>query len=530
MPRRTIRSSHVIRTAVPAVLIILLSARLASAQPAAPLPAGESELNTSIELDMDLALRFALDQSWRIERMKLDLRRDQFNLQASRAGLKSNASMNFTLPNYDQSIKEIIDPDTGNLRLLSTQGARYNMGVSIRQPLPTNGIISLNGELRRTQDRLFSHTPGLKTYNSKVFFRFEQPILQPNTIQLAIRRAELQLEETEMRFLNGQMDIINDVSSRFFRLYERTYQEILAGEEVERLQLAYDIGRRRFQAGGMTEIDLLQLDVDLTDRQNDHSAAAGRLAREKSGFKQLIGLSLDDEIEVLVDQTYRPVEIDVDAAIDRALQYRTDVRQNEIWKEYNEMDLRQRRSAGSVRGTVSLTLGLEGRGEAMDELYDAFVDPDQNRGAAINFSVPLWDWGRTEARVNSKLAELEKVNRGLEETRVNLEREVRDVVDRVEEAQSRLALLVSSVNAAERSFRLSLVQFEAGTLNTQDLTLTQNRLASARRSYLNAYLDYRRALIDLERRTYWDWVEDRPLVDRLRSLTRNNDVEAAPEH
>jgi outer membrane protein TolC len=132
--------------------------------------------------------------------------------------------------------------------------------------------------------------------------------------------------------------------------------------------------------------------------------------------------------------------------------------------------------------------------------------------------------------VNSKLAELEKVNRGLEETRVNLEREVRDVVDRVEEAQSRLALLVSSVNAAERSFRLSLVQFEAGTLNTQDLTLTQNRLASARRSYLNAYLDYRRALIDLERRTYWDWVEDRPLVDRLRSLTRNNDVEAAPEH
>jgi len=475
-----------------------------------------------ILLDLNQALRFAFAQSWRMERMELDLERDQFNLEASRAGLRSNASMNFTLPNYDQSIKEIIDPDTGRPKLLSTQGSRYSMGISVRQPLPTNGVVSLNGELRRTSDKLFTYSPGEKNYNSKVFVRFEQPILQPNTLQLEIRRAELRLEETQMRFLNGQLEIINDVSSRYFRLYERTYQEVLAREEVDRLQRAYDIGRRRFQAGNMSEIDLLQLDVDLTDRQNRQSAAAGRLQREKSGFNQLVGLDLDAQIEIEPDLTFRPVAIDAELAIQRAMQHRSDVRQNEIWREYNEMDLRQRRAAGSVRGTVSLTLGLEGRGGAMEELYDAFVDPDQNRGASINFSVPLWDWGRTEARVNSKQAELEKVIRGLEEAKLNIEREVRDVVDRVEEAQDRLSLLVSSVNAAERSFRLSLQQFESGALNTQDLTLTQNRLSDSRSSYLNAYLDYRRALLDLERRTYWDWQADRPLLETLQELVQQN--------
>ncbi|MFC1544110.1 TolC family protein [Gemmatimonadota bacterium] len=477
----------------------------------------------TIMLELETAVRLALDQSWNMERMKLDLQRDQFNLQASRAGLKSNASLSLTLPNYDQSIKEIIDPNTGNPKLLSTQGSRYSLGVSIRQPLPTDGVISLNGELRRTQDRLFTYTPGLKTYNSKVYIRFEQPILQPNDLQLEIRRAELRLEETQMRFLNGQIDIINNVSDRFFRLYERTFEENLADEELQRMQRIYDIGHLRFQQGNMTEIDLLQLDVDLTDRQNRHASAAGRLQREKSGFRQLVGLGLDEEIDVVAEPTYRPVTIDRDLAFQRALQYRTEVRQNEIWIEYNEMDLRQRRAAGGIRGTVSLTLGLEGRGEAMDQLYDNILDPDQNRGAAVNFTVPLWDWGRTEARVNSKLAELEKVNRGLEEATLNIERQVRDVVDRVEEAQDRLVLLVQSVDAAERSYRLSVEQFEAGSLNTQDLILTQNRYADARRSYLGAYLDYRRALLDLEDQTYWDWERDRPLLETLRELLSEED-------
>lgn len=502
--------------ALTTALLTLAAARAEAQPPAGPVP--DEPAREVIVLDLHRALRFALDQSWRMERMELDLRRDQFNLQASRAELKSNAVMNFTLPNYDRSIKEIIDPDTGNPKLLNTQGSRYSMGVSVRQPLPTNGVVSLNGELRRTQDRLFTYTPGLKSYTSKVFVRFEQPILQPNTLQIEIRRAELRLEETEMRFLNGQIDIINDVSNRYFKLYQRTYEEILAKEEVDRIQRAYDMGRRRFQAGDMSEIDLLQLEVDLTGRQNRHSSAAGRLLREKSGFKQLVGLGLDEVIELEVDLTFRPIQIDEELAIQRALEYRTEVRQNEIWREYNEMDLRQRRAAGGVKGTLSLTLGLEGRGSGMGELYDAVVNPDQNQGASINFSVPLWDWGRTEARVNSKLAELEKVNRGLEETKKNIEREVRDVVGRVDEARDRLSLLVSSVNAASRSFRLALQQFEAGALNTQDLILTQNRLADARRSYLDAYLDYRRALIDLEQRTFWDWEQDRPLLETLHEL------------
>jgi outer membrane protein len=499
----------------PVRALLLVTLLLPAATAAQPRIQNPSQTTT---LDLEMALRLALSGSWRMERVRLDLERDQFNLEANRAALKSNASLAVTLPNYDQSIKEITDPDTGNPKLLSTQGARYSANLSIRQPLPTNGVVSLNGVWNRTQDQLFSYTPGLKSYNSKFFVRFDQPILQPNAIQLNIRRAELRLEETQIRFLNEQIDAIGDVTRAYFVLYQRTYEDLLAGEEVTRLERSYAIGRRRFQAGSLTEIDLLQLEVDLADRRNRSSSATGRLGREKSSFKQMVGLGLDVPIDLEIETTYTPVEIDEALAIRRALDQRTEVRQNQISKEYNEMDLKERRSWGAVRGTVSLTLGLEGRGSEMDQLYDALLDPDQTRGAAVNFNIPLWDWGRNRAQVSAKMAEIRKVDRALDETRITIEREVRDVVDRVAEAQRRLEMLVPSVNAAERSFRLSLERFEEGSLNTQDLILTQNRLADARRSYLSAFLDYKGALSDLQRRTFWDWERDQPLTATLAAL------------
>ncbi len=517
MTLRTPPASPILAT----LLLTALAVPARAQQPATARPAGTPP-GDLIVLDLDLALRYALDQSWRMERLKLDLQRDRFNLEASRAGLRSNASLSFTLPNYDQSIKEIIDPDTGDPIVLSTRGARYSGSLSIRQPLPSNGVISLNGVLNRTTDRLFSYTPGKKAYYGRIFLRFDQPILQPNRIQLAIRRAELQLESSEISFLEEQIDIINDTSNNYFELYEQTYQDILAREEMNRLEQLYTSGRRLFQRGAIPELDLLALEIDLTSRRDRASSAAGRLTREKSSFQQQIGIPQENEIEVEPVLTYTPVRIDVDLATARALEHRPDMRRNEISMEYQVMDLEERKSWGSVNGTVSLTLGLEGREETMAGFYDAIADPDQARGAAVNFTVPLWDWGRNRAQINARLAEMEKVQRSREQSEISIRRAVRNMVDSVVEAQDRLALLVRSVDASERAYRQSVQQFETGALNVQDLLLTQGRLAEAKRSYLNAYLSYRRSLISLTRNTYWDWEQDQPLTRTLAAYIVEN--------
>ncbi len=460
---------------------------------------GLPDFNTMdvVILDVDLAVRIAQDRSYRMELGRFGLMRSRYNLEASRAALKSNASMNFIIPDFDQSIKEIIDPYTGNPRVLSTKGARYSTSITVRQPLPTDGMLSLSGVMNRTSDELFSYTPGQKSYYSRLLLRFEQPILQPNEIKNDIRKAELDLEATELGFRDEEIRIATQVSRSFYDLFELTHEDMIAAGEAERLSEIYRIGQQLYENEVISEVNLLQLEVNRATSRNEASANAGRLAREIDDFKQEVGLPVDTEIEIDASMEYTSEVIDLDAMIGQALDQRSDLRSTLRRREQHEMDLRERRSDGRLTGDVSLTLGLEGRGHQMQELYDAISDPDQARGASIKFELPLWDWGRNRARVNSKQTELDQNVRTEEEQIRSIRREVENAVARVREAESRLLLLEPSVGASVRSYGLALEQFESGSLSVQDILLTQDQMSDARSSYLGAFLDFKRALVDL---------------------------------
>lgn len=469
------------------------TARTATAQDAVDRPTGGPM--DVIVLDLDQAIKYALEQSWRIERGRMGLARAQFNLTAQRAALKSNASMSFTIPDFDHSLTEYLDKD-GTSYVIERHSAKYLSRVSIRQPLITDGVISLNGELNRLQYDLFSHSPTDRYYSS-VKLRFDQPILQPNRIRNNIRRAELALEEANLGFRDEEIRIRTDVSRNFFELFEMTYQDKLATEEVERLDSVHRIGQQLFERGELSEVNLLQMEVELASRLDRASVSAGRLDREKDDFKQQIGLQLDDEIvlEPVLEQV--SVQIDEAALLEQAMQQRSDLRRTIIRRENHEMEIRERRSRGRLTGNISLTLGLDTQGQELDNLADAWTDPNQAEGATITFALPIWDWGRNDAMVASKQVDIDQNYRTEEENIKTITREITSAVARVREADSRLNLLGPSIEAAERSYQLSLQQFEGGELNVLDILLTQNRLVDAHNSYLEAYLDYRRAIIDM---------------------------------
>jgi outer membrane protein TolC len=161
------------------------------------------------------------------------------------------------------------------------------------------------------------------------------------------------------------------------------------------------------------------------------------------------------------------------------------------------MDIADRRADGRLTGNISISLGLDAQGQEIYNMADSWLDPDQARGAAITFALPLWDWGRNDARVASKQVDIDQNYRTEEENIKTITREVASSVARVREADARLAQLRPGIEAAERSYELTLQQFQTGEINAQDIMLTQNRLVEAHNSYLEAYLDYRRAIIDM---------------------------------
>ena len=350
---------HRITTISIALILILAVPQSATAQESGT---DESALPVSVLiLDLELALELALDQSWRIERGRMGLARAEFNLTAVRAALKSNANISLTLPDYDRSLRTRVD-DNLITQVYKNQSAKYFGRITIRQPLITDGVISLNGTLNRNQSTLLSYSPDDKYYGS-ANIRFDQPILQPNRIKNAIRKAEISLEEAYLGFRDEEIRIKTDISRNFFTVLELTYQDKLAREEVDRLQQVYDNGQHLFESGTITELNLLQLEVELSSRRDRVSAISGRLDRELDDFKQDLGLPLDDEIALEPVLERVEVVIDENAMMEQALAQRSDLQRTLNRRENHEMDLDERRSRGRLTGNISITLGLDAQGQ-----------------------------------------------------------------------------------------------------------------------------------------------------------------------
>ena len=56
------------------------------------------------------------------------------------------------------------------------------------------------------------------------------------------------------------------------------------------------------------------------------------------------------------------------------------------------------------------------------------------------------------------------------------------------------------------------MRFENGELTSQELSIEQNRLSDVQLAYIDSYIIYRLAVANLERKTLYDFKNNRPYV------------------
>ena len=137
-----------------------------------------------------------------------------------------------------------------------------------------------------------------------------------------------------------------------------------------------------------------------------------------------------------------------------------------------------------------------------------FVDRPVNYGVGITLSVPLLDWGENRARVRASEARQRQNYLAKEELERSIETEVRNLVAQLNNNLKRLQLLEKNVAIAEKSFAITLQRFTDGDIDSQTLALERNRLNSAYRNHLSAYIAYQLSLADIARKTLYDFEKE----------------------
>jgi len=94
-----------------------------------------------------------------------------------------------------------------------------------------------------------------------------------------------------------------------------------------------------------------------------------------------------------------------------------------------------------------------------------------------------------------------------------VEREIRDLVANLNSSLRRLQILEDNISLAKKSFEISKDRFARGEIDSQALALDRNRASNAYLTHLQSYISYKLLLLDLARKTFYDFENNRSLVE-----------------
>lgn len=504
-----------IRASISGAALCLLA--LASLSPAQAEP---------VELTLDDAIELSLEKSYDARVQRLTLLRAQQRVKASRGRFRTQVNLQLNAPNFQESVQSVTVPD--QTPYYNTFGSlRWQSNLSITQPLPTDGRVSLRSNLYQTRESVFRDQQDETEKEKRFFtqFRLEvsQPLFVPNSLKLGLERANLEHEQAQRDFTRTELDVVYNVSEAFYRLYSAKRQLEIARAEVEQQEESYNLAQRKFEAGLIPEVEALQMEVDLAQSRNRLLSAEGSLSQVEDMFKLTVGLPLTESVDVTTDLEISTFEVDEQKAIDHGLAYRAEIRDREIQYRLAEITLEETDAQSAIRGEISAYYDLTGVSDPLldytssvsryfrSSLEDLRQRP-KNRGVTFTLSVPIWDSGVNRAQVEAARATLQISGISEEEERRRVTREIRSVITRLEETRSRLDVLRQTEEVAMRSYEISQARFNNGDITSQELALNRDRLTTARQNYLSAFIDYQLAVADLKRNTLYDWEHNTSLV------------------
>ncbi|MCB0632027.1 MAG: TolC family protein [Saprospiraceae bacterium] len=459
-------------------------------------------------ISLESAMEIAEKSSPSIQRSLYNIEQYQFSLKAERASLKSRFSL--TLNPFNFSNNRQFD---NQFSQWFTNRSLYSSGtLRVEQPiLKTDGTIALINALswrsNRTDIAGFGENSNKAFYNN-LYLILNQPIFTFNRRKMQLEELELNYENANLQYAIQRLSLEKTITTQFFDVYLSQLNLDIAREELNNTTNNFEIIKNKVEAGLLAEEELFQAELNLASAQLRLQDSELSLANAEETFKREIGMSLDENIRLSTDLDVKEVVVDLDKAINYALDSRMELRQRQISIEQSEFDLIRTRSQNEFRADLELSLGIFGDNERFGDIYNT---PTNNPSVGLSLNIPIFDWGERAARVQAQEVAIRSQQLDLQEDQKQIRMEIRQAYRSIQTQMPRIEIARKSVENAERTYDINLERYINGDLSGIDLQQFQNQLSTQKIEYARALINYKTQLLDLKILTLFDWEKQEPV-------------------
>jgi outer membrane protein len=259
---------------------------------------------------------------------------------------------------------------------------------------------------------------------------------------------------------------------------------------------AYDLAKARYEVGAVTELDVLQTQIELGTAENVITSAQRDLEAQREALNQLLGIDLSSEYPIESAAEATPFEFELDQLVSNAYANRTDLHLAELTVKRSKQNLSLNRS--EYFPTATLTYQYS-RSQQSGKNADWTLDPqNENSYYGLSLRWNLFDGFSREYNLATQRVARDKAIESERQLRLQLEREVRDAYYNLEKVYNQLQITARNRDLAERTLNLERERYRLGATSALSLRDAQVTYAQAETEHLQKSLEYQSSLIALE--------------------------------
>ena len=288
----------------------------------------------------------------------------------------------------------------------------------------------------------------------------------------------------------GTRDQVTDQVARAYLTGLRAEAALeTAKANVELSEALLKLAQSQKAAGTGTGIEITRAEVQLANDNQRILVAENDVERAHLQLLKIVGLKLENRIELLGKLEYVPVpNVDAAQALVTARENRAEL------KAQGQREDNARLNYSATKFERLPTLGAFGN---YGSLGSSITDALPTRAYGVTLRVPIFDGGRRDARrVESASAYRQEKIRSAD-LRDQVELDVRLALESLHSADAQVKAAEEGLTLAQNELAQAQRRYKAGVANSIEVTDAQTRLDRARDNRISALYNYNVARIDL---------------------------------
>lgn len=310
-------------------------------------------------------------------------------------------------------------------------------------------------------------------------------------VQAAVKAQRLSLEAATLALQSVIDTALLDVRTKFYNVLVSRERIKVQEQNVELLRRQLQDVRNRFEAGTVSNFEVLRAEVAVANAQpalisarNNYRLAIDDL-RQSLGFVTSDSNNLAKIPEFVGTLEFSPVSYELSSALATAKERRPDLQRLKKLELAAEENVVARRA--NYYPDLSLYAAYDWRKRPG---YSDFAASRDGVTVGLQSTWDIFDGAATRGRVVQAKSALEQTRLALSEAELSVSVEVRRALSSLQEATELAEASKKVVEQAEEAVRLADARYAAGTATQLDVLQARNDLTTARLNQLQAYYSF----------------------------------------